>query len=90
MNIEVFVRLGGSDGLPSGHADFNNGHPGLLEHLAKGIVIVEVFAAPLGPKVVHDEGSQDVQWLPKIGEAANVVSVETEEVIFTLDGGLAK
>ncbi len=48
----------------------------MLEHLVEGVAVVEVLAASLGPKVVQDEGSQDVKRLPKVGEAANVVGVE--------------
>ncbi len=52
LNFEVFVGPGGSDGLPSGHADFDNGHPGLLENFVEGVAVVEVLVAPLGPKVI--------------------------------------
>ncbi|CAK9878234.1 unnamed protein product [Sphagnum jensenii] len=45
---------------------------------------------PLGPKVVQNEGSEDVERLPEVGEAANVVGVEFGRVVFTFDGGLAK
>ncbi len=51
LDVGVFVGSGGSDGLPGGHADFDSGHPGLLEHLVEGVTVVEVLAAPLRPKV---------------------------------------
>ncbi|CAK9860965.1 unnamed protein product [Sphagnum jensenii] len=86
----VFDGPGGSDGLPGGHADFDSGQPGLLEHFVEGVVIVEVLTSPLGPKVVHNEGSKDVERLSEVGEAANVVGVESRRVVFTFDGGLAK
>jgi len=62
----------------------------LLEHYVKGVAIVEVLTTPLGPKVVQNEGSEDVERLPKVGEAANVVGVEFGRVIFAFNGGLAK
>jgi hypothetical protein len=49
-----------------------------------------VLAAPLGPKVVQDEGSQDVERLPEVGESANVVGVEPGKVVLVLGGGLAE
>jgi len=49
-----------------------------------------VLATPLGPKVVQNEGSEDVESLPEVGEAANVIGVESGRVVFAFDGGLAK
>jgi hypothetical protein len=90
LDVKVFVKPGGSDGLPSGHADFDSGHPGLLEHFVEGVAVVEVLTTPLGPKVVQNEGSEDVERLPEVGEAANVVGVESRRVVFAFDGGLIK
>jgi hypothetical protein len=90
LYVGVFVRLGGCDGLPCGHADFDNGHLGLLEHFVEGVTIVKVLTAPLGPKVVHNEGAEGVKGLPEVGEVVDVVGVEAEGVFFTFDGGFAK
>ncbi len=61
MDVGVIFRSGGSNSLPSGHANFDSGHPGLLEHLVEGVAVIEVLVASLGTKVVQDEGSQDVK-----------------------------
>jgi hypothetical protein len=62
----------------------------LLEHFVEGVAVVEVLTIPLRPKVVQNEGSKDVERLPEVGEAANVVGVGSRKVIFAFDGGLAK
>jgi hypothetical protein len=62
----------------------------LLEHFVEGVAVVEVLTTPLGPTEVHNESTKDVERLPKVGEAANVVGVENGRVIFAFDGGLAK
>ncbi len=62
----------------------------MLEHFVEGVAVVEVFTTPLGPKVVQNEGSENVERLLEVGEAANVVGVESGRVIFAFDGGLAK
>ncbi len=49
-----------------------------------------MLAAPLEPKVVQNEGSQDVERLPEVGESTNMVGVEPGMVVFTLGGGLAE
>jgi len=90
LDVKVFVGPGGSDGLPGGLADFDSGHPGLLEHFVEGVAVVKVLTTPLGPKVVQNEGSEDVERLPEVSEATNVVGVESGRVVFAFDGGLAK
>jgi hypothetical protein len=52
LHSRVIDRLRGPDGLPSGHADFDGGHPGLREDFVDGVAVVEVLTASLGPKVV--------------------------------------
>ncbi len=49
-----------------------------------------MLTTPLEPKVVQNEGSEDVERLPEVGEAANVVGVESGRVVFAFDGGFAK
>ncbi len=52
LHSRVIDRPRGPDGLPSGHADFDGGHPSLREDFVDGIAVVEVLTASLGPKVV--------------------------------------
>ncbi len=49
-----------------------------------------MLTTPLRPKVVQNEGSEDIERLLEVGEAANVVGVESGRVVFAFDGGLAK
>jgi hypothetical protein len=44
-----------SNGLPSGHANLNGGHPGLSEDLFKRIVVAEVLPTSFQPHVVEDK-----------------------------------
>jgi hypothetical protein len=90
LNVRIFVKVRGSNGFPGGHADFNSGHPGLLEHPFEKVAIAEVPSAPLGPKVVQGESAQDVKWLSGVGEAVDVISVEPGGVILAFSGGLAE
>jgi len=38
-----------SDGLPSGHADLDRGHPSLSENLLERVLVVEVLSTPFDP-----------------------------------------
>jgi hypothetical protein len=79
--------LGGAvsfNGLPSGHADLNRSHPGLSENLLERVVVVEVLSAPLGPKIVEQETTKDVQGLSKVGEASLVLREEAWRVVLAL------
>ncbi len=67
-----------------------NGHLGLLKNFFEGVAVVKVLAAPLRPEVVKNEGAEDVERLPEVGETAGVVSVEAGRVVLTFDGGLSK
>ncbi len=62
----------------------------MLQNFVDGIVVVKVLAAPFGPKVVENEGTEDVEGLLEVSEAASVVSVKVGGVVLTFDGGLAK
>jgi hypothetical protein len=57
LNVRIFVKVGSSNGFP----DFDNGHPGLLEHPFERVAIAKVPSAPLGPEVVQGESAQDVK-----------------------------
>ncbi len=90
LNVRIFVKAGGSNGFPGGHADFDSGHPGLLEHPFERVTIAEVPSAPLGPEVVQGESAQDVKWLSGVGEAANMIRVEPAGGVLAFSGGLAE
>ncbi len=44
LNVRVFGRAVGSNGLPSGHTDLNRRHPGVEENFLKGVVVIEMFS----------------------------------------------
>jgi hypothetical protein len=77
-----------SNGLPSGHADLNGGHPGLKENLVERILITEVPSTPLRPDLVEEKATEDIQGLSGVGEVAGVIREKPEGVIFTFGGGL--
>jgi hypothetical protein len=81
LNFRVLDDPGGSDGLPGGHPDLNSGHPGLLEHFGRRVTVVKVFAAPFRPQEVENEGAENVEGLPVVGEAADVISVEAQSLL---------
>jgi len=61
-----------------------------LKNFVEGVAVVKVLAAPLGPEVVKNEGAEDVERLPEVGETAGVVSVEAGRVVLAFDGGLSE
>jgi len=61
-----------------------------LKNFVEGVAVVKVLAAPLGPKVVKNEGAEDVKRLHEVGETAGVVSVEAGRVVLAFDGGLSE
>jgi hypothetical protein len=75
-----------SNGLPRGHIDLNDGYPGLSKNLLEGILISKVFPTSLRPEVVKNEATEDVQWLPGVGESTSLVGKELGRVVFALDG----
>ncbi len=79
-----------SNGLPRGHADLNGGHPSLSENLLEGVLITKVFFTSFRPKVVKNKATEDIQWLPGVSEAPNVVGKEPRRVVVVLDGRFAK
>ncbi len=52
LNIRVLGGPVRSNGLPRGHADLNNGHPGLSEDRIERVFVIEVFPTSFGPEVV--------------------------------------
>ncbi len=80
----------GPDGPPGGHADLGRSFPRLKENSPEGVLAVEVFATSLGPEVVEQEAPEDVEGLTSIGEAARVVDVEVQGVVFFFEDGLPK
>lgn len=50
----------GSNGLPGGHSDLGGGLPGLQQHSLEGVLVVEVPAAPFGPKIEEEKAPKDV------------------------------
>jgi hypothetical protein len=59
-----------------------------LKNFVEEVTVVKVLATPLGPKVIKNEGAENVERLPEVGEIAGVVSVEAGRVILAFDGGL--
>jgi hypothetical protein len=57
LDERVLSGAVGSNGLPSGHTNFDRCHPGLKENILEGITIVEVPSAPFGPDEVKEEAT---------------------------------
>ncbi|CAM6061057.1 unnamed protein product [Sphagnum tenellum] len=62
----------------------------MLKNFVEGVAVVKVLAAPFGPELVKNEGAEDVERLPEVGETASVVSVEAGRVVLVFDGGLSE
>jgi hypothetical protein len=77
----------GVDGLPSGYPNFNGSHPGLLKDFPRGILVIEMLPASLGPKEVEDETTKDVKRLSDVREAPYMVPLDLGGVIFSLEDG---
>jgi hypothetical protein len=80
----------GSNGLPRGHTDLNGRHPSLSDHLQGGILLTIVFPTSLSPKVVQNEATKNIKWLPGVSESARVVCEEAKWIFFALPGSLAQ
>ncbi len=76
------------NGLPSGHTNLNDGHPGLNENLFERTLVTKVSSTSLKPEMIEEETTENVQGLPRVGEAASVVSKEPGGVIFLLGDSL--
>jgi hypothetical protein len=48
------------DGFLGSHPDLNDGHPGLLENIPKGVLAIKMHLASFGPEEVQNETSKDV------------------------------
>jgi len=68
------------DGFLGSHTDFDDGHPGLLDNVSRGILAVKMHLASFRPKEVDDETFEDVQRLPNVGEAISVVALNLRGV----------
>ncbi len=80
----------GVDGLPSGHPNLNGSHLGLLKDFPRGILVIEMLPASLGPKEVKDEAAKDVKRLSNIGKTLDMVSLDLGGVIFSLEDGFTQ
>jgi hypothetical protein len=91
LNTRFPGGLKGVDGLPSGHPNLNDSHPGLLKDFPKGILIIEMLPASLRPKEVEDKTAKDVKRLSDVGEAPYMVPLDPGGgVIFSLEDGLTQ
>jgi hypothetical protein len=66
----------GVDGLPSGHLNLNDSHPGLLKDFPRGILVIEMLSAFLRPKEVEDKAAKDIKRLSDVGEAPYMVPLD--------------
>ncbi len=80
----------GVDGFPSGHPNIDGGHPSLLKRVPKGVLIVKVLSASFKPKKIEDEATKDVEQLPGVREAVNVVPVTIGGVVFPFEDHLTQ
>jgi hypothetical protein len=60
-----------------GHANFDRGHPGLLEHLSTRMLIIEMRPTSLRPEKVENEAWKYVKGLFVIGEVLDVITLKT-------------
>jgi hypothetical protein len=47
-----------------------------------------MLAASFGPKVVEEKASEDVKWLSSVREAAGVVALQVQGVVFLFEDSL--
>ncbi|CAK9197193.1 unnamed protein product [Sphagnum troendelagicum] len=90
LSFRVLGRTVKFNSLPSGHTNLHRRHPGLKKNFLKGVVIVKVHSASFRPEVIENEATEDVQWLPGVGEAAGVIREESWGIIFVLHGGFTE
>jgi hypothetical protein len=60
MDTRLLGGLEGVSGFPSGHPEIDGGHPGLLENVSKGVLVVKMLPASFGLKKVENETFEDV------------------------------
>jgi hypothetical protein len=90
LNTRIPGGTKGVDGLPSGHPNFNDSHPGLLKDFPRGILVIEMLLASFRPKEVEDEVAKDVKQLSDIGEAPDMAPLDPGGVIFSLEDGFTQ
>lgn len=61
---------------------------GLMKDLSRRKLIVKMFLASLEPKEVKDETVKDVEGLPGVGEAPDMVSLDARWVVLALENNL--
>jgi hypothetical protein len=52
LSVRVLIGAMSSNSFLGGHADLDDGHPGLVEDFLERVLVVEMPSAPLGPKIV--------------------------------------
>jgi len=77
-----------SNGFPSGHTNFNGGHPCLKEDFFERVLVTEVPSAPLRLVKVEEEATKNVKRLPWVSEAAGMICEEPGRVVLSLGGNL--
>ncbi len=85
FNATLLVRVGvaalGFNGFPGSHANLNGGNPSPGEHRVERVLAIKVHSTSLSPKGINNEATQNVQWLPRVGEAAGVIRQESGGVV---------
>ncbi len=63
--------------FPGGHANFDRGHLGLLEHLSRRLLTIEMHLTSLELEKVENEASKYVKGMSVIGEAPDMITLKT-------------
>jgi len=90
LNTRILGGTARSNGFPRGHANLNNGHPGLGEYIFDGVLVTEVSFASLDPNMIKNEAPEDVERLPWVREATGVISEVPRGIIFSFEDGLSE
>ncbi len=85
INTRLAGGYKGIDGFPGGHPNFNNGHLGLMENIARGVLRVKVHPTSFQPKEIKDEALNNVKWLSNVREAANMVTLNIKRAFFSFN-----
>jgi hypothetical protein len=88
LNVGVLDGVVRSNGFPGGHADLKGGHPSLMKNFFERVLVTEVPSAPLEPEVIEKKATNNVKRLPRVSEAAGVISKEPGRVVLSLGGSL--
>jgi hypothetical protein len=63
--------------FPGGHANFFCGHPGMLEHLSRKVLIIKMHPTSFGLEKVENEASKYVKGLSVIAKAFDMITLKT-------------